>query len=249
MTKHPIRLQKLIAECGLASRREAERWIADGRVTVDGQTAQLGDSADPAQQQIRIDDRILRLGKRPKILVAMNKPRGFVCTNKDPHAEKTIFDLLPNDLQAEKLFCVGRLDKESEGLLLLTNDGELNQMLAHPTYGVEKRYLVRLNKPVAERDFERLQRGITWEEERLKAELVRPVKARTAAEPLQYEVMMLHGRKREIRRLFYALGYDVKRLRRTHIGPLSVRGIPRGRIKRLGDKEISLLRNAALRQS
>ena len=240
-----VRVQKLIADHGLASRRQAEQWIEEGRVTVNGETIGLGTKCIPATDLVVVDGNPLPRRQPRKIVIAMHKPTGFVCTNADPHASRTVFDLLPAELRTERLFCVGRLDKESEGLLLLTNDGNLQQQLAHPSYQVVKKYQVEINRPLAKNDLPKLIRGITWEGERLSVEKVYPLKSRAAESWKQLEVVMHHGKKREIRRLFYAIGYDVKRLKRVQIGQLRLKGIPRGHIRTLGEREIRQLFEAA----
>ncbi|MEX0331266.1 MAG: pseudouridine synthase [Puniceicoccaceae bacterium] len=243
-----LRIQKIIADRGLASRREAESWIEEGRVTVNGEVATLGDKSVPGVDEITIDGRPLPREAPAKLVIAMNKPKGFVCTNDDPHATKTVFDLLPAEIKALRLFCVGRLDKESEGLLILTNDGNLQQQLAHPSYNVQKKYHVELNKPLREADVRKLIRGITWEGERLSIDKVIPLKSRSGDNWKSLEVVLGHGRKREIRRLFYAFGYDVKRLRRVQIGQFRLKGLPRGHIRTLGKSEIKTLFQVAERR-
>ena len=237
----PIRVQKAIADRGIASRRQAEQMIAEGRVTLNGMTVALGDTCLPGQDIINVDGRNLPRHEATRIVIAMNKPKGFVCTNDDPHAQKTVFELLPLELRKERLFCVGRLDKESEGLLLITNDGQIQQKLAHPSYGVMKKYHVELDKPLKEALIPKLKRGIQWEGDRLSVEQVIPRKARTGDNWQSLEVILHHGKKREIRRLFYAFGYDVKKLKRVQIGQLLLKGIPRGHIRTLGKREIELL--------
>lgn len=237
----PVRVQKIIADRGLASRREAERWIEEGRVTVNGELIELGAKCLPGKDSVAVDGRVISRREPPKLVIAMNKPKGFVCTNEDPHAKKTVFDLLPPELSKIRLFCVGRLDKESEGLLLLTNDGSIQQQLAHPSYNVVKKYHVDIDKPLREEDVKKLRRGITWEGERLGIEKVIPRNARTRDAWKQLEVSLHHGKKREIRRLFYAFGYDVKKLQRIQIGQFKLKGLPRGHIKTLGKREIRQL--------
>jgi len=173
--------------------------------------------------------------------MAMNKPRGCLCTNTDPHGGRTVFDLLPPELRRQKLFCVGRLDKESEGLLLLTNDGGLQQRLAHPSYHVLRKYHVDLDRPLQAADIAKLQRGISWEGARLAVEKVFPRGRAGGADWKSLEVTLHHGRKREIRRLFYAFGYDVRRLRRVQIGQFRLRGLPKGTCRVLAPQEIQLL--------
>jgi 23S rRNA pseudouridine2605 synthase len=236
-----IRIQKVIADRGLASRREAEKWIEEGRVTVNGAVASLGDKCVPGRDQIDVDNISLPRREPRKLVIAMNKPSGFVCTNDDPHAKKTVFDLLPMELRNQRLFCVGRLDKESEGLLLLTNDGGLQQQLAHPSYNVIKKYQVEIDRVLREEDVRKLIRGIAWEGERLSVDKVYPIRSRTGENWKHVEVVLQHGRKREIRRLFYAFGYDVRKLKRVQIGQFRLRGLPRGHIRTLGPREIQQL--------
>ncbi|MEX0324372.1 MAG: pseudouridine synthase [Puniceicoccaceae bacterium] len=237
----PLRIQKVIADRGLASRRQAEEWIREGRVSVNGELATIGDKCIPGEDTIEVDGNPIARRSPRKVVIAMNKPRGFVCTNDDPHAKRTVFDLLPPELQKMRLFCVGRLDKDSEGLLLLTNDGTLQQELAHPSYNVVKKYHLDIDKSLKEGDVRKLVRGIKWEDERLSVERVNPRRSKTGDDWKHLEVTLHHGKKRELRRLFYAFGYEVKRLRRVQIGQFSLRGIPRGHIRSLGKQDIRLL--------
>ena len=236
-----VRVQKAIADRGLASRREAERWIEEGRVTVNGDIVELGAKCLPESDTIEVDGRVITRRQPPKVVVAMNKPKGFLCTNDDPHAQKTVFELLPPELRKLRLFCVGRLDKDSEGLLLLTNDGSLQQQLAHPSYNVIKKYHVEINNALREEDIPKLLRGIKWEGEHLSVEKVIPRNTREGEAWKRLEVTLHHGKKREIRRLFYAFGYDVRKLRRVQIGQLRLKGIPRGHIRTLRKQEIKQL--------
>lgn len=241
LKEKPVRLQKVIAEHGLASRRVAESWIAEGRVLLNGEIAQLGDSCFPDKDTIHVDGRPLPKASPETVVLAMNKPRGFVCTNSDPHADKTVFDLLPPEFANSRLFCVGRLDKESEGLLILTNDGALQQELTHPSYHIRKRYIVDLDKALDPNLVPKLIRGIKWEGEHLSVDKVFPIKTATKENWKILEITLHHGRKREIRRLLYAFGYDVKRLRRVQIGQFVMKGIPRGTAMVMRRKQIRLL--------
>ena len=246
-SEKPVRIQKIIADRGLASRREAESWIQEGRITVNGAIASLGDKCLPGIDEITVDGRPLAREAPPKVVIALNKPKGFACTTDDPHAPKTVFELLPPELRVLRLFCVGRLDKDSEGLLLLTNDGNLQQQLAHPSYNVKKIYHIEINKPLQQGDLRKLVRGIKWEGERLSLEKVIPRKTRAADNWKSLEVVLSHGKKREIRRLFYAFGYDVKKLKRVQIGQFQLKGIPRGHIRTLHKREIQTLFESASR--
>lgn len=240
----PMRVQKVIADRGIASRRQAETMIAEGRVSVNGTVIGLGDKCLPGKDLIEVDGNPLSRRSPRKIVVAMNKPKGYVCTNADRHQQRTVFDLLPADLHKERLFCVGRLDKDSEGLLLLTNDGDLQQQLAHPSYGVVKKYQVEIDKPLQAADVAKLRRGITWEGERLCVEQVHPLKSRTTDNWKKLEIVMHHGKKREIRRLLYAFGYEVRKLKRVQIGQFRLKGIPAGHIQSLGKRQVQLLFDA-----
>lgn len=237
----PVRVQKFIADRGLASRRVAEQWIQEGRVRVNGEVIGLGDRCQPGSDTVTVDDRPLPRERPERIVLALNKPRGFLCTNEDPHGGRTVFDLLPPELADERLFCVGRLDKESEGLLIITNDGKLRQELTHPSFNVVKRYAVDLDRPLEEGDIRKLLRGIDWEGEHLSLDRVFPRPGRGKENWKALEVTLHHGKKREIRRLFYAFGYEVERLRRIQIGQFQVKGLPRGAVKRLTGREIRLL--------
>lgn len=236
-----VRLQKVLAERGVASRRQSEEMISEGRVTVNGKEASLGQKVDPLADEIKVDGKRVRppRGKVEKVVLAMHKPRGVLCSNADPHHEKTIFDLVPPPFNQERLFCAGRLDKESEGLLILTNDGALSQRLTHPSQRVIKRYRVTLDRAFSEKHIRNLLDGITWEGERLKVEKVIPEK--TSGPITKLELHLNHGKKREIRRLLLALGYGVKRLQRFQIGTLNLRGLSRGRCRVLTSSEVDRL--------
>jgi 23S rRNA pseudouridine2605 synthase len=234
------RIQKLIAQAGICSRREAERKIAAGQVRVDGKVATLGDRAT-RDAAIFVDNKpILHYSTRPVTLV-MNKPKGVLCTNADPHAERTVFDLLPPDLQRERLFCAGRLDKDSEGLLIITNDGDLAHRLTHPSTQIVKRYRVVLHRDFDRADMAKLLHGVEVDGDLLKAEKVIPAPEVGEAHQRRLEVHLHHGKKREVRRLFEANRYFVKKLVRVQIGGIRLKNIPRGGIRILGQKDIERL--------
>lgn len=236
-----VRLQKILADQGLCSRRQAEEWISGGRVSVNGKTAELGMRARPGQDSIALDGRMLHLKARPTLVVAVNKPRGYICSNSDPHHPKTIFDLVPPQLRQDRLMCAGRLDKDSEGLVILTNSGEFSQRLTHPSNAVIKRYRVQLDRPFRPEDSPKLIQGVTWEGERLSADKVIPFEAPADRDKNFVEIHLGHGRKREIRRLLLAFKYGVRRLRRFQIGNLQLKGIPPGGYRILAEREISRL--------
>lgn len=236
-----VRVQKAIADRGMASRREAEKWIEEGRVMVNGRPINLGDKCLPYSDAITVDGNTLPRRAPEKVVLAMNKPKGVVCTNEDPYAKRTVFDLLTPEFAEMRLSCVGRLDKDSEGLLLLTNDGTLQQQLTHPSFQIIKKYAVEIDRPLKESDIPKLIRGITWEGEPLSLGKVFPTGTRTRKDWKRLEVTMSHGKKREIRRLFYAFGYEVKRLQRYQIGQLVLKGLPKGHFKVLGKRDLRLL--------
>ena len=171
----------------------------------------------------------------------MNKPKGYLCTNSDPFADRTVFDLLPADLQRQRMFCAGRLDKDSEGLLVITNNGELAHRVSHPSTCITKRYRVVLNRDFDKSDIQKLLKGVDYEGDFLKAEKVIPVPTLGEGSARRLEVHLHHGKKREIRRLFEANRYYVKKLVRVQIGGIILKNIPKGGIKILGKKEIDLL--------
>jgi 23S rRNA pseudouridine2605 synthase len=234
------RIQKLIANSGLCSRREAERYIEDGQVRVNGKIAQLGDKATPDAAIFVKNKPIPRREERPVTLI-MNKPKGVLCTNADPHAERTVFDLLPPDLQRQRLFCAGRLDKDSEGLLVITNDGDLAHRLTHPSTQIVKRYRVVLHRDFNKDDIPKLLNGVEYEGDFLKAEKVIPAPQVGEGHQRRLEVHLHHGKKREVRRLFEVNRYFVKKLVRVRIGGIVLKNIPRGGIKILGKKDIDRL--------
>lgn len=239
MNESSLRLQKFLADQGIASRRQAEKLIEEGRVTVNGHTAELGQKITPGKDRVALDESPIAQTRSKAVVLAIHKPRGYLSSNKDPHHPRTIFDLVPPPWNAERLFCAGRLDKDSEGLLILTNDGAMAQKLTHPSHRVIKRYLVALDRSFEERHTRNLLDGIVWEGERLKVEKVIPKKR--GGDLRHLEVHLQHGKKREIRRLFHALGYEVNRLQRFQIGSLHVRGLGVGKCKPLSPTEIKQL--------
>jgi 23S rRNA pseudouridine2605 synthase len=236
-----LRLQKYLADAGVCSRRAAETLIAQGEVWVNGAQATLGQKITPGSDKVTVSGKIVRAASQPRLTVAVHKPRGLVCSNEDPHNPATIFDLLPRELARHRFFCAGRLDKDSEGLVILTTDGELANRLMHPSNVIVKRYHVVLKQPFTAARIGQLLKGVVIEGERLKVERAALVNPNAAKASTSLDVHMHHGKKREIRQLFTALRYDVKRLRRYQIGALRLKGIPLRAVKQLSTKEISLL--------
>jgi 23S rRNA pseudouridine2605 synthase len=237
----PVRIQKFIADAGICSRRAAEALIVAGEVYVNGQKAELGQKITPDTDKVSVKGKGVRSKAQPKLALVMHKPRGVVCSNSDPHAEQTIFDLLPREWARLRLFCAGRLDKDSEGLVILTSDGDLAHKLMHPSNLVVKRYYVSLEEPFPATRLRQLLRGVVIENEHLKVEKAALVNARVDGSSPELDVHMHHGKKREIRQLFTALGFEVRRLRRYQIGALRLKGIPLRGVKQLSTKEIQSL--------
>jgi 23S rRNA pseudouridine2605 synthase len=236
-----IRLQKFLADAGVCSRRAAEALIAQGEVWVNGAQASIGQKITPGSDKITVSGKSVRATNQPRLTLALHKPRGLVCSNDDPHNPATIFDLLPKELARYRFFCAGRLDKDSEGLVIITTDGELANRLMHPSNVIVKRYHVVLKQPFTAARIGQLLKGVVIEGERLKVERAALVNPNSAKTSTSLDVHMHHGKKREIRQLFTALRYDVKRLRRYQIGALRLKGIPLRAVKQLSTKEISLL--------
>jgi 23S rRNA pseudouridine2605 synthase len=234
------RIQKIIAGSGLCSRREAERFIEEGNVRVNGKIAQLGDKAT-ADAAIFVNNKPILKKQVRSVTLIMNKPKGVLCTNADPHNGRTVFELLPPDLQRQRLFCAGRLDKDSEGLLVITNDGDLAHRLTHPSTQVVKRYRVVLHRDFNKEDIPKLLAGTEYDGDFLKAEKVIPAPAVGDGHLRRLEIHLHHGKKREVRRLFEANRYFVKKLVRVQIGGVILKNIPRGGIKILGKKDIERL--------
>ncbi|MBI5766573.1 MAG: rRNA pseudouridine synthase [Verrucomicrobia bacterium] len=240
-SSEPIRLQKFLADAGVCSRRAAEALIVQQEVWVNGQPATLGQKVTPGVDKVTVSGKPVRTTAQPRITVAVHKPRGLVCSNDDPHHGATVFELLPREFSKFRFFCAGRLDLESEGLVILTTDGDLAHRLMHPSNLVVKRYHVVLKQPFPAARLPHLIRGVVLEGERLKVERAALINARVDSTATDLDVHLHHGKKREIRQLFTTLGYDVKRLRRYQIGALQLKGIPLRAGKVLSTKEIALL--------
>jgi pseudouridine synthase len=224
----PERLQKTLARAGFGSRRAVEDLIRDGRVTVDGREAALGDRVDPKTAQVAVDG--VPIPADPTLrYFALNKPVGVTTTMRDPHAEATLAPLLPD---GPRVFPVGRLDRDSEGLLLLTNDGDLSHRIQHPSHGVEKEYLVEVQGDLPRDVPRRLRAGIELDDGRAVALRVGPVQRSHGRSAMT--IVVVEGRKRVVRRMFAALGFRVRRLVRVRIGPI--------RLDRLAPREVRPLR-------
>lgn len=231
-----VRLQKYLAEAGVASRRAGEQIILSGRVTVNGEAVgQLGTKIDPAHDRVTVDGRPVR-AKR-KLYVALHKPRGYLCSRRDPEKRRTVGDLLPAEWQ--DLYSVGRLDQFSEGLLFLTNDGEFCLKLTHPRFGVRKTYVATVEGRVEPAVLKRFREGVPDQGELLKAQEARVVSANNTHSVVQ--LVLAEGKNREVRRLFEAVGLRVCRLQRLSIGAVRLGELKPGRWRTLTESEIASL--------
>jgi 23S rRNA pseudouridine2605 synthase len=233
------RLQKVLAAAGVGSRRACEELIAAGRVTVDGRVARLGDKVDPAAAEIYVDAQRVVVDSR-LVYLAMNKPRGVVSTMADERGRAALVDYV-GDLE-QRVYHVGRLDADSEGLLLLTNDGTLAHRLTHPSYGVAKTYRCEVPGPVPRAVGRRLTAGVELEDGSARADSFRIIDAfgRTAL----IEIVLHEGRRHIVRRMLAEVGHPVTRLVRTAIGPIRLGDLRPGRTRRLSNAEVTALFNA-----
>jgi len=234
-----IRLQKLLAEAGIGSRRYCESLIDAGRVRVDGRVARVGERVIPGRQKVTVDGVPLRPLQERRYII-LNKPPGYITTARDTHGRPTVMELLKEEV---RVFPVGRLDKDTRGLLLLTNDGYLAQKLMHPRWGVEKTYLVQAEGYLTDGALARLRRGI-----RLEEGTTAPAKVRVLArkgDRCLLEFTVHEGKKRQIRRMCAAVGLKVLDLVRTRFGPLQLKGLKEGEYRHLTPSEVRELYQAA----
>jgi 23S rRNA pseudouridine2605 synthase len=237
------RLNKFLAHAGVGSRRHCDDLILHGRVSVDGRVVRaLGTKVGPGQQ-VAVDGRPLQ--HEPPVHWLVHKPRGYLCTNHDPAGRPRAVDLVPHVPQ--RVYTVGRLDEDSEGLLLLTNDGDLAYRLMHPRFGVDKTYLVQVAGKPGREDLEQLLKGVWLSDGHVRARRVKRLKAQ--GESTWLEVVLSEGKNREVRRMLARLGHKVLRLRRTAIGPVRLDRLPRGKARRLRGEELARLRRAAERST
>jgi 23S rRNA pseudouridine2605 synthase len=246
------RLQKIVAAAGIASRRKAEELITSGRVQVNGQTVtELGSKADPERDHIRVDGKLLKKPQQFRYFM-LNKPKGVVTTVSDPEGRPTVMKFFAR--AGARVFPVGRLDYQSEGLLLMTNDGELANVLTSAASLVEKTYLVKVSGKPTEGELEQLRRGVMIERgrrgEREGRVMTQPAKislVREADNPW-YEVVLTEGKNREIRKMFEEVGHFVEKVRRVGFGPL-VLDVPPGETRELSDEEVTQLKRASRRKA
>ena len=226
-----MRLNRFLAAAGVGSRRHCDELIAKGRVTINGKVCTNFSAQPGPHDHIKVDGKLVSAA--PALSIMLHKPAGFVSTRRDPHARDTVFDLLPQKLA--RLFNVGRLDAQTEGLLLLTNDGELAQRLTHPHYKVDKEYEVTLDRPWDSTLAPKLLRGIFLDGQRAKVSQLHSVS------PTRLRVVLQQGINRQIRRMFEAVGYRVKHLVRVRLGNLRLADLPRGHWRPLTKRELRSL--------
>ena len=244
-----IRLQKILSAAGLASRRAAERLMAEGRVSVNGEViTALGTRADPDRDDIRVDGRRVTIARR-RVYLLLNKPRGYVTTRSDPEGRRTILDLIPR--VREYLYPVGRLDYDSEGLLLVTNDGDLAARLMHPRYEIERTYHARVRGAPDAAALARLARGIVLDGRRTAPATVRRLSdnpsARKDDSQATIEITIREGRSRQVRKMCEAVGHPVLRLQRVRFGPIADSTLKVGASRELTPREVASLRRATTR--
>ena len=231
-----MRINKYLAQCGVASRRECDRLIAEGKVTVNGRPAGLGDDVNDGDN-IKVEGRPVSVKKNEYYL--LHKPKGYLCTVSDDKGRKTVMDILCDGVG--RVYPVGRLDYDSEGLLILTTDGELAQHLTHPSNEVPKTYLVKVEGRLTEADLNPIRSGIEidgYVTKKCRAHIVETNKDYT-----KVELVLREGKNREIRKMFAAIGREVTLLKRTKVGELTLRGLDRGAFRKLTPAEVEYLKS------
>jgi 23S rRNA pseudouridine2605 synthase len=236
------RLQKVLARAGIASRRQAEELIRQGKVTVNGQPAELGQRVDSQVDSIKVEGRRVR-PRTPQQYLLLNKPAGYITTRSDPQKRPTVFDLVPAG-RRKGLLAVGRLDYQSEGLLILTDDGDFAQRVAHPRHGCIKAYAVKVKGTPPQEALDKLRLGIVLEGRRTAPAMIhlrKKADERRGVKNSWWTVELREGRTRQIREMFFRIGHPVQRLRRVAIGPLTDQGLPLGVVRELSPGEIEVL--------
>jgi pseudouridine synthase len=243
----PLRLQKILSTAGIASRRAAEDYIVQGRVSVNGQTVtELGSKADPDTDDIRVDGRRIKTARR-RLYILMYKPRGYITSRSDPQRRPTVIDLLNKGGVRDYVYPVGRLDYESEGLLLLTSDGDLAARLTHPSHGIAREYQARVRGVPDRHAMERLARGIVIDGRKTAPADVglQQVTEGSDGDQATLSIVIREGRNRQVRKMCEAIGHPVLRLRRVRIGPIADQHIRPGEFRELDAREIAALKKAA----
>lgn len=239
------RLQKILSAAGIASRRKAEELIRAGHVTVNGRVAKVGDQADAAKDRISVVGK--RIRPEDKAYYLFHKPAGYITSRPGPNITKTIFSLVR---VPERVFPVGRLDVASEGLLILTNDGDFAQQVTHPSHEIAKTYRVDLDKPLDPIAREKIQRGLTLEDDRGKSYRTQDIQLSfPTRDHHKVDIVVHQGKNRMVRRIFEKFGYTVRRLVRTKIGTVALGNLPSGQLRRLTKDEIRSISKSAATQS
>jgi 23S rRNA pseudouridine2605 synthase len=237
-----VRIQKVLAQAGVASRRSCEELVLDGRVTVNGQVVtELPIFVRLGADRVALDGQPISIRPEEPVYLLLNKPRGVVCTSSDPAGRPRAIDLVPGVEQ--RVFPVGRLETESTGIILMTNDGELANRITHPRYGVEKTYVVEVIGPMEPAALEQLKVSSYMDGRKLSGAAVKVI--RRSRESTLIEVRLREGPNREVRRILARLGYKVRSLRRVAIGPVTDRGVKTGNYRVLSKQEVELLRKAS----
>ena len=237
--RYVMRLNKYLAECGVASRRKSEQLILEGRVTVDGKKPDgLVVDVDPDKARVLLDGKIIRpINKH--IYLKMNKPKGYVCTTSDEKGRKTVMDLLPEKYRSKRLFPVGRLDYDTEGLLLLTTDGDIAQALSHPAGEVPKTYIAKIEGQITEAELAKLRKGVE-----IDGVMTKSCKAKVAEKDDNFtrlEITITEGRNRQIRKMLESIGKNTVFLKRVSIGEIRLGGVTRGTVRELRPDELRYL--------
>jgi pseudouridine synthase len=242
-----VRLQKILSTAGVASRRSAEKLILEGRVSVNGRAVtELGSRADPDRDDVRVDGRRIRT-TAPRRYILLNKPAGYITSRSDPQHRPTVLDLLHEAGIHDYVYPVGRLDYESEGLLLLTSDGDLAARLTHPRHAVPREYDVQVRGVPDRHDLERIERGIVIDGRRTAPAhaTIRKIVEKASGHQALLSLVIHEGRNRQVRKMCDAIGHPVVRLRRVRIGPISDARLKPGRFRELTPGELAALRKAA----
>jgi 23S rRNA pseudouridine2605 synthase len=233
------RLQKVLAAAGVDSRRKCEELILEGIVRVNGKVVEkLPFFVDPEKDIITVNGRKIRAAK--KVYFLLNKPKGVLCTNRDPQGRKKAIDLVHIN---ERIFCVGRLDADTTGLIILTNDSELSNRLTHPRYGISKTYVARIKGEIKAEQIEKLKKGIWLAEGKTSRATVKILKRRHMESLI--EITIQQGLNRQVRRMLAKIGFPVKSLTRTKIGGLAIRGLGVGKYRQLTNTEVACLKKAS----
>lgn len=237
-----IRLQKILADAGIASRRKAEEIIKEGRVTVNGVViTEMGFKASPFEDHIKVDGKLIKLTPSLPVYFMLNKPKKVMCTVEDPEGRETVIDLVKKGIK-ERVWPVGRLDYHSEGLVILTNDGDLTLKLTHPRYKVAKVYEVKVKDLPSEEKLNKLRKGVYLEDGKTQPCEIEFIK--NTKENSWFKVVLREGKKQQIRRMFAKIGHPVMKLKRIEYGPLKLGKLPVGEFRPLTEREIILLKKA-----